>query len=132
MHLLLAALLFAAASEGRLPKQISRDPRTVGMGKSCRKNSECKHRSQRCVHRSDAQGKPLDAGICVLPCASFEAGAQKGIPGAPVDVTPQAKKPTPRCPAPDPCRGARAGLAIDTSAKAKRQPAALTNPALPH
>src|SRR2546422_2878501 len=67
MQLLLAALLFAAASEGRLPKQISRDPRTVGMGKSCRKNSECKHRSQRCVHRSDAQGKPLDAGICVLP-----------------------------------------------------------------
>src|SRR2546426_2462293 len=103
MHLLLAALLFAAASEGRLPKQISRDPRTVGMGKSCRKNSECKHRSQRCVHRSDAQGKPLDAGICVLPCASFEAGTQKVMPGRLSTSPPQAKKPTPRGPASDPC-----------------------------
>src|SRR3989442_5580554 len=106
MHLLMAALLFAAATEGRLPKQISRDPRTVGMGKSCRKNSECKHRSQRCVHRSDAQGKPLDAGICVLPCASFEAGTQKGMPGGPGVVNPQAKKAPLPCPATDPCRSA--------------------------
>src|SRR5207248_2038167 len=80
------------ATAGRLPKQISRDSRTVGMGKSCRTNAECKHRSQRCVRRSDAQGKPLEAGICVLPCASFETGTQKVIPGAPVDVTPRAKK----------------------------------------
>jgi len=117
MHLLLAALLFAAATEGRLPRQISRDPRTVGMGKSCRKNSECKHRSQRCVHRSDAQGKPLDAGICVLPCASFEAGTQKVMPGAPVDVTPKAKKPPPRCPATYQCRSAGAGVPIDMCVK---------------
>src|SRR2546423_11740599 len=112
MHLLLAALLFAAATEGRLPRQISRDPRAVGMGKSCRKNSECKHRSQRCVHRSDAQGKPLDAGICVLPCASFEAGTQKVKPGAPVGVTPKANKPPPRGPAPYPGRRARARVPI--------------------
>src|SRR2546426_6405303 len=117
MHLLMAALLFAAATEGRLPKQISRDPRTVGMGKSCRTNSECKHRSQRCVHRSDAQGKPLDAGICVLPCASFEAGTHKVMPGGPVDGTPKAKKPPPRCPATDPCRSARAGVPIDMFVK---------------
>src|SRR2546426_1415855 len=117
MHLLMAALLFAAATEGRLPKQISRDPRTVGMGKSCRKNSECKHRSQRCVHRSDAQGKPLDAGICVLPCASFEAGAQKGMPRAPVDGTPKAKKATPPGPATDPCRSAGARVPVATGRK---------------
>src|SRR3989454_11289360 len=117
MQLLLAALLFAAASEGRLPKQISRDPRTVGMGKSCRRNAECKHRSQRCVRRSNSQGKPLEAGICVLPCASFEAGAQKGTPGAPVDVTPQAKKPPPRGPATYLCRSARSGVPIDICVK---------------
>src|SRR2546428_2587203 len=112
MHLLLAALLFAAATEGRLPRQISRDPRTVGMGKSCRKNSECKHRSQRCVHRSDAQGKPLDAGICVLPCASFEAGTPKAMPGAAVGVTPKAKKPPPRGPGTYPCRSAPAAAPL--------------------
>src|SRR2546426_8928594 len=117
MHLLMAALLFAAATEGRLPKQISRDPRTVGMGKSCRKNSECKHRSQRCVHRSDAQGKPLDAGICVLPCASFEAGTHKGMPGAPADANPQAKKPPPPCPVACHGRGAAAGVPMDMYGK---------------
>src|SRR5256712_13582444 len=120
MQLLLAALLFAAASEGRLPKQISRDPRTVGMGKSCRTNSECKHRSQRCVHRSDAQGKPLDAGICVLPCASFEAGPQKVMPGAPVAVTPKAKNQPPRGPAPYQSRGAGAALPSRTWMKPTR------------
>src|SRR3989442_15490674 len=119
MHLLLAALLFAAASEGRLPKQISRDPRTVGMGKSCRKNSECKHRSQRCVHRSDAQGKPLDAGICVLPCASFEAGPQKGKPGGPVAVTPKAKKPPPGGPGTNQGRSAGARGPSDIWVKQK-------------
>src|SRR2546425_3248845 len=113
MQLLLAALLFAAASEGRLPKQISRDPRTVGMGKSCRKNSECKHRSQRCVHRSDAQGKPLDAGICVLPCASFEARGQRERAGAAVGVDPNAKKLTTQSPATYQCRSARAGVALE-------------------
>src|SRR5256885_15339147 len=107
MHLLLAALLFAAATEGRLPRQISRDPRTVGMGKSCRRNAECKHRSQRCVRRSDSQGKPLEAGICVLPCASFEAGAGKVTPGGPADVPPHEKKPTPPGPASLSCKKAR-------------------------
>ena len=116
MQFLLAALLFAATA-GRLPKQISRDSRTVGMGKSCRTNAECKHRSQRCVRRSDAQGKPLEAGICVLPCASFEAGTQKFTPGAPVDVTPKAKKPPPRCPATYLCRSAGSGVPIDICVK---------------
>ena len=116
MHVLFAALLFATTA-GRLPKQISRDPRTVGMGKSCRKNAECKHRSQRCVRRSNAQGKPLETGICVLPCASFEAGTQKVTPGATVDVTPKAKKPPPRCPSTYLCRSAGSGVPIDICVK---------------
>ena len=116
MYVLLAALLFAATG-GRLPKQIARDPRTVGMGKSCRKNAECKHRSQRCVRRSNAQGKPLETGICVLPCASFEAGTQKVTPGATVDVTPKAKKPPLRCPATYLCRRAGSGVPIDICVK---------------
>jgi len=116
MHVLLAALLLAATG-GRPPKQIARDPRTVGMGKSCKKNAECKHRAQRCVRRSDSQGKPLDAGMCVLPCSSFEAGTQKVIPGAPVDVIPKARKPPPRCPATYLCRSAGSGVPIDICVK---------------
>ena len=69
------------------------------------------------VRRSNAQGKPLETGICVLPCASFEAGTQKVTPGATVDVTPKAKKPPLRCPATYLCRSAGSGVPIDICVK---------------
>lgn len=120
MHALLAALLLMAAANGRPPKKAQkppRDPRVVGLGKSCHRNSDCKHRSQRCLNQSDMKGKPLGTGFCVLPCASFEAGTQKVIPGAPVDVSKKAKKPPPRCPPKFECRSAGADVPIDMCVK---------------
>ena len=119
MHALLAFFLLLAAPEARTAKakKTQRDPRTVGLGKSCKKNGDCKHGAQRCIHQSDSQGKPLDKGFCVLPCASFEAGTQKVTPGAPVDVTKKKKKPPPRCPAQYECRSAGAGVPIDMCVK---------------
>jgi hypothetical protein len=117
MNALLAALLLSVTAGTRPAQKVARDPRTAGLGKSCRKNADCKHRSQRCIHQSDAQGKPLEAGFCVLPCASFESGTQKVIPGAPVDVSRRAKKPPPRCPVKYECRSAGAGVPIDMCVK---------------
>jgi hypothetical protein len=117
MRALLVLVLLAASAEARTLKKAPRDPRTVGLGKSCQKNAGCKHRAQRCMHQSDAQGKALDQGFCVLPCASFESGTQKITPGAPVDVSKKAKKPPPRCPPNYDCRSAGAGVPIDMCVK---------------
>ena len=118
MVALVAALLLSVPTSGARPTQkVARDPRTAGLGKSCKKNADCKHRSQRCIHQSDAQGKALDKGFCVLPCASFEAGTQKVTPGASVDVSRKAKKPAPRCPVRFECRSAGAGVPIDMCVK---------------
>ncbi len=117
MHALFAALLLAAATDGRPAKKFSRDPRTEGLGRSCQKNGDCKQRSQRCIFQSDMNGKPLGKGFCVLPCASFEAGTQKVTPGAPLDSPRKAKNPPPRCPAQYECRSAGAGVPIDMCVK---------------
>jgi len=118
-----ALLLVAAGAEARTTKhknvssKVARDPRTAGLGKNCKQNSDCKHRSQRCIKEVNANGKPVDAGFCVLPCASFEAGTTKMTPGAPVDVTKKAKKPPPRCPPKYACRSAGSGVPIDMCVK---------------
>jgi hypothetical protein len=117
MHLLLAVVLLTASAEARTSKKPPRDPRTVGLGKSCKKNADCKHGSQRCIAQSDANGKPLGRAFCLLPCASFEAGTQKITPGAPVDVSKKAKKPPPRCPSRYECRSAGAGVPVDMCVK---------------
>ena len=117
MHALCAALFLLAATEGRPARKVSRDPRTQGLGHSCKQNSDCKHRGQRCLKESDANGKPKEQGLCVLPCASFEAGTTKVVPGAPVDVSKKAKKPPPRCPPKYQCRTAGAGVPIDICVK---------------
>src|SRR4029077_12697634 len=92
MHALLAALVLAAAADARPAKKPSRDPRTVGLGKTCKKNKDCKHASQRCVSQSDSQGKAIGNAFCVLPCASFEAGMPKVTPGMPAEPSQQKKK----------------------------------------
>jgi hypothetical protein len=119
MHALLAALFLLAAADARPAKKIPRDPRTIGLGRSCHQNADCNHRGQRCIKEVDANGKPKDQGICVLPCASFELGTTKVIPGAPVDVSKKAmkKKPPPRCPPKYQCRTAGAGVPIDMCVK---------------
>ena len=121
MAALLAALLLAAgASDGRHAKKPPRDPRTVGLGKSCKKNSDCKHSAQRCVGQSDANGKVIANAFCVLPCASFEAGMPKVNPLDPSQAAPSQtkKKPPPaRCPPQYQCRSAGSGVPIDMCVK---------------
>jgi hypothetical protein len=117
MHAVLAALFLIAAAGTRPAKHPSRDPRTEGLGKSCRKNGDCKHRAQRCIRQSDASGKAAAGGFCVLPCASFEAGTQKVTPGAPVDTSRKAKKPPPRCPPTYECRSAGNDVPLDMCVK---------------
>jgi hypothetical protein len=115
--LLLAVLLIGAA---RPAKKISRDPRTEGLGRNCHVSKDCRHKSQRCIHESDANGKALAAGFCVLPCASFEAGTAKVIPGeqvGPISKKEAKKKPPPRCPPKYECRSAGAGVPLDMCVK---------------
>ncbi|HET9754808.1 MAG TPA: hypothetical protein VFP52_17680 [Myxococcales bacterium] len=117
MHALLAALFLMGAAMTRPARHPPRDPRTEGLGRSCRRNSDCKHRAQRCIRQSDAKGKAAAGGFCVLPCASFEAGTQKVTPGAPVDVSRKAKKPPPRCPPTYECRSAGNDVPLDMCVK---------------
>lgn len=114
---LLVFSLAAVAAEARPAKKASRDPRTVGLGRSCAKTSDCKHRSQKCLKEVNANGKSVPQGFCVLPCASFESGTTKVVPGAPVDVSRKAKKPPPRCPKTYQCRSAGSGVPIDMCVK---------------
>ena len=118
MHFLLAFLMLAAAP--RPSKKLPRDPRTEGLGRSCHVSKDCKHKAQRCIHESDANGKPTAAGFCVLPCASFEAGTAKVIPGeqvGPITKKEAKKKPPPRCPHGYECRSAGAGVPLDMCVK---------------
>jgi hypothetical protein len=118
MVALLAALLLLGAPEARTAKKSPpRDPRTARLGKSCHRNADCAHRSQRCIFQSDVKGKPVGAGFCVLPCMSFEAGTQKVTPGAPVDMRRKSKPPPPRCPEKYECRSAGADVPIDMCVK---------------
>lgn len=115
--LLLAALLFASGAEARTVKKTVRDARTLGLGRSCKKTADCKHPGQRCIVRADAKGKQLSQGMCVLPCASYEAGTTKVTPGAEGDAAAKKKDPPPRCPKTYQCRSAGAGVPIDICVK---------------
>jgi len=112
MHALLAVLLLAAAPEARATQKPARDPRSAGLGRSCKRNSDCKHGAQRCIQQSDAKGKAIGRSFCVLPCASFESGLPRPSPGAPGQSNKKTTVP-PRCPAPFQCRSAGAGVPID-------------------
>ncbi|MFL5427552.1 MAG: hypothetical protein ACJ783_21245 [Myxococcales bacterium] len=77
-----AVLLVSLSAEAKTktkskaaPKK--QDSRTVGLGRSCKKRSECKSRSQVCLKMSDARGKELPKGFCALPCASLDMGLPK-------------------------------------------------------
>jgi hypothetical protein len=114
-----------AAARRRSP-QPAASSKTVGLGRSCRKNADCKSRSQRCLHENDANGKRVSLGFCVLPCASFEAGTTKVVPGeaeppaaaAPVPAPQQTKKKLrPRCPPKFACRSKGSGVPIDMCVK---------------
>jgi len=73
----LVVSLSAEAKTKSKPAPKKQDPRTVGLGRSCKKRSECKSRSQVCLRMSDARGKELPKVFCALPCTSLELGPAK-------------------------------------------------------
>jgi hypothetical protein len=125
MRAFLAALvlLFALGAPSKTSSKSTRkrlppDPRIAGLGRSCHKNKDCKHQAQRCLHQSDANGKPMAAGFCALPCKTFEAGTtpvRPGFPAVDAETTRKLMKqpPPPRCPAKFQCRTAGSGVPID-------------------
>jgi hypothetical protein len=116
MNWILAILLAASAHHGKEPKA---DPRTVGIGKSCKVNKDCSYKSQRCIHEVDVNNKPVAVGFCVLPCLSLEAGTTKVVPGAPIDPSLASKdrKIPPRCPPKYQCRDKGQGVPLDMCVK---------------
>ena len=94
------------------------DPRTQGIGRSCKRNADCAHRSQVCLKESDANGKELQQGICALPCAAIDAGMAPPQLDAKPETEPAPKKVfPPRCPKKFQCRSAGAGVPIDLCIK---------------
>lgn len=112
---LLAALAADASSKAPPSDKIR------GLGRSCKKSSDCHSRAQRCLHESDANGNNVPQGFCALPCASFEEGTTKVVPGTPMNPakarTELKKKAPPRCPPHFLCRSAGAGVPIDLCVK---------------
>ena len=95
-----------------------RDPRTVGLGRSCSKRSDCSSKAHVCLRQQDQRGKMLARGFCALPCARIEQGLTPTRPGFPAR-DPQTthrilkKPPPPRCPVPFKCRSKGADIPID-------------------
>ena len=121
MRLILGLALLLAASPalaGRGRKHIKETPKTAGLGKDCKRSSDCRSKAQRCLKESDANGKETKVGFCALPCAAIDAGITMVIPGQPIEPTAEnvrdAKKlPPPRCPPHFQCRSAGSGVPID-------------------
>jgi hypothetical protein len=99
-------------------KPVKRDPRTIGLGRSCTKRAECSSKAQICLRQRDQRGKVFGRGVCALPCSSLEAGLTKTRPGFPAK-DPQTterilkKPPPPRCPPPYKCRSKGGDIPVD-------------------
>jgi hypothetical protein len=106
-------LALSLSAEARRRARKPQDPQTVGLGRSCGGDADCAHKAQRCLTQSDANGKPLPRGLCVLPCVPWDAGLKQADFDATVDGGAHHKKPPPRCPARFECRSAGAGVPID-------------------
>jgi hypothetical protein len=97
---------------------VKRDPRTVGIGRSCTRRADCRSAAQICLRQHDQRGKPLPRGVCALPCAGLEQGLTKTRPGFPAK-DPQTTKnilkvpPPPRCPARYLCRSKGGDIPVD-------------------
>jgi hypothetical protein len=113
----------AAAKSGTPPPTSrKRDPRIVGLGRSCARRADCKSKAQICLRQHDQRGKPLPRGVCALPCAGLEQGLTRTRPGFPArdPVTTDKilrRKPPPRCPARYLCRSKGPDIPIDLCVK---------------
>ena len=99
-----------------------RDPRTVGIGRSCTKRADCASASQVCLRQRDQRGKTFARGVCALPCAGIEQGLTKTRPGFPARDPQSTKKilkvpPPPRCPPRYQCRSKGGDVPIDMCVK---------------
>ena len=117
--LALVLVAFPASAAKRHKPPAKRDPRTVGLGHSCKASKDCK-KGQRCLRMNDVNNKPEAQGFCVLPCAAIDAGTTKVVPGAPLQATPKnakERKVPPRCPPKYQCRDKGQGVPIDMCVK---------------
>ncbi|HWE25046.1 MAG TPA: hypothetical protein VG496_13995 [Myxococcales bacterium] len=108
----------STAKKGTAAKSTKKDPRTVGLGRNCKKRADCSSKAQVCLRRQDQRGKTLPSGFCALPCASIEQGLTPTHPGYPArnrETTEKIlKKPPPsRCPAHFTCRSKGGDLPLD-------------------
>jgi hypothetical protein len=99
-----------------------RDPRTVGIGRSCTKRADCASASHVCLRQRDQRGKTFARGVCALPCAGLEQGLTKTRPGFPARDPQTTKKilkvpPPPRCPPSYQCRSKGGDIPIDMCVK---------------
>lgn len=106
------------AKKGTASKSTKKDPRTVGLGRSCKKRADCSSKAQICLRQQDQRGKMLPRGFCALPCASIEQGLTPTHPGFPAKdrATTEKilKKPPPsRCPPRFKCRSKGGDISID-------------------
>jgi hypothetical protein len=103
-------------------KAAKKDPRTLGIGRSCSKRADCASAAQTCLRQRDQRGKTLPRGVCVLPCTSLEHGLTKTRPGFPARDPKTTEKilkvpPPPRCPAQYQCRSKGGDVPIDMCVK---------------
>ena len=73
--LALAALLASLAADAKTKTrsaQKKQDPRTVGLGRACKKRVDCKGRGNVCIKLADAHGKEQPQGFCALPCSPLD------------------------------------------------------------
>jgi hypothetical protein len=99
-----------------------RDPRTVGIGRSCTKRADCSSAAQVCLRQHDQRGKLFPRGVCALPCAGLEQGLTKTRPGFPAKDPKSTEKilkvpPPPRCPSRYQCRSKGGDIPIDMCVK---------------
>jgi hypothetical protein len=114
----------SAATKSGTPTKTSRkrDPRTIGLGRSCARRPDCSSKAQICLRQHDQHGKPFPRGLCALPCAGLEQGLTRTRPGFPArdPVTTDKilrRKPPPRCPARYQCRSKGPDIPIDLCVK---------------
>ncbi len=97
---------------------VKRDPRTVGIGRSCTRRADCGSAAQICLRQHDQRGKPFPRGVCALPCAGLEQGLTKTRPGFPAKDPKTTEKilkvpPPPRCPPRYQCRSKGGDIPVD-------------------
>jgi hypothetical protein len=142
--LALAALLASLAADAKTktrsaPKK--QDPRTVGLGRACKKRVDCKGRGNVCIKLADAHGKEQPQGFCALPCAPLDMRpvkaqsatktarpADAGIAGVTTDAGTPSRAERADAGTPSSAAQPRPATPAEITAAAKRKPASRCPP----